>query len=361
MDNNCYISPISVDETDKKDFCNSNNHKLEQLPSYADKRIDIPYNTLEEYRGYQERFNYSVFSHILTKNASDRLKIKFTQADILNLYRICRANTCDNISLLSSLCNEVITNLVEQIVSQIPKERFQLTFESKDDSNIQDIQLKDKYFVRLDYCSPKDSRLYKSGIGPFTKITDIIYSIISSQRCFHCIAGLVARMSNNKSRDTYLWLLKWDDSIKTENEFRCFVLNDKITAMSQYRWFENFNWFDDPKKKNLLIPIVNKAQELIDNCIKGKVGKDMKHYVMDIHIVAIDDYDDCEVELIELNPFGAMYGSGTCLFHWIRDYDQLYGISRKQDKGKHKIEIRVIGTTSKPKSLNDGWHAVFTF
>jgi hypothetical protein len=31
-----------------------------------------------------------------------------------------------------------------------------------------------------------------------------------------------------------------------------------------------------------------------------------------------------DVELIELNAFGALTGRGSCLFHWIRDFNQLY-------------------------------------
>ena len=33
-----------------------------------------------------------------------------------------------------------------------------------------------------------------------------------------------------------------------------------------------------------------------------------------------------EVQLVELNCFGAMSGCGSCIFHWIRDAGMLYGI-----------------------------------
>ncbi|KAH6028547.1 hypothetical protein HBI54_229090 [Parastagonospora nodorum] len=36
--------------------------------------------------------------------------------------------------------------------------------------------------------------------------------------------------------------------------------------------------------------------------------------------------DDGSVQLVELNPFGAMSGCGACLFNWIIDARMLYGL-----------------------------------
>ena len=41
-----------------------------------------------------------------------------------------------------------------------------------------------------------------------------------------------------------------------------------------------------------------------------------------------------EMQLVEVNPFGAMSGCGSCLFHWIRDAKTLYG-------RKEGIEVRL--------------------
>ena len=41
-----------------------------------------------------------------------------------------------------------------------------------------------------------------------------------------------------------------------------------------------------------------------------------------------------EVQLVKVNPFGAMSGCGSCLFHWIRDAEVLYGV-------REECEIRV--------------------
>jgi len=38
---------------------------------------------------------------------------------------------------------------------------------------------------------------------------------------------------------------------------------------------------------------------------------------------------DVEMQFVEINPFGAVSGCGSCLFHWIRDAEQLYGLTGK--------------------------------
>lgn len=48
-----------------------------------------------------------------------------------------------------------------------------------------------------------------------------------------------------------------------------------------------------------------------------------------------DGKQSYEVQLVELNPFGATTGCGSALFHWIRDAKMLYGLE------KEDVEIRV--------------------
>ena len=54
--------------------------------------------------------------------------------------------------------------------------------------------------------------------------------------------------------------------------------------------------------------------------------------VMDVII----DYESLKCNIVEFNPFGAQLKTGSSLFHWINDYNQLHG------KNKKKIEVRLI-------------------
>ena len=49
-----------------------------------------------------------------------------------------------------------------------------------------------------------------------------------------------------------------------------------------------------------------------------------------------------DVQLIEFNAFGAQMASGSALFHWLRDYNVLYGMN-----GDNYIEVRVTSTNVK--------------
>jgi len=37
---------------------------------------------------------------------------------------------------------------------------------------------------------------------------------------------------------------------------------------------------------------------------------------------------EIEIQLIELNPFGALSGCGGCLFNWIQDAELMYGLKK---------------------------------
>jgi hypothetical protein len=36
------------------------------------------------------------------------------------------------------------------------------------------------------------------------------------------------------------------------------------------------------------------------------------------------------VQLVEINPFGALSGCGACLFNWVMDRKVLYGLEKAQ-------------------------------
>jgi hypothetical protein len=54
---------------------------------------------------------------------------------------------------------------------------------------------------------------------------------------------------------------------------------------------------------------------------------------------------DLSVELIELNSYGAQMAAGSCLFHWLKDYDQLYGLSITEGE-RREVEFWVVRPTS---------------
>lgn len=106
-----------------------------------------------------------------------------------------------------------------------------------------------------------------------------------------------------------IYLLPWLE-MDYDKEFRVFVYNNEITALSAQHLYSVNEWLTKMTKKEqeqLVNKIIKYHREHIkDNMIY------MKDYVMDL------------AYFIEANSFGSNYASGSALFHWLDDHDMLH-------------------------------------
>jgi len=163
-----------------------------------------------------------------------------------------------------------------------------------------------QYFIRSNRVSLKEG---KHGIGPYTTFKNVIESMVSTTNGHSCI----------KEYDTEctIYLMKWLDNLDRDKEFRIFVYKNRITAISQQNLYKRNEWLSSLTNENikeLTVKIIN----YFDNNIKNK----MKHesYVMDFALIEPNE----RPYFIEPNSFGKEYASGSSLFGWINDYDELY-------------------------------------
>ena len=125
---------------------------------------------------------------------------------------------------------------------------------------------------------------------------------------------------------------KWDNRIRDDLEFRCFIYNKKLRAISQYNHYCYFKELGD--NELFVDAIKEKIEKYFYENIVDKVP--YFDYVIDIGIIVINkDKDESNFELecivIELNPYATSTGAG--LYNWGNDEKQLkYGT---------EIEIRV--------------------
>lgn len=180
-----------------------------------------------------------------------------------------------------------------------------------------------QYFVRTDDVSLKTG-IY--GAGPYSDLKSIVISIITSSHDH----SPVSCIKENKMK---LYLLPWMN-IDMSKEFRVFVCNDKITCISQQRWYEEnkfLNNFQVEEREIIIISIINK----IESYFKSKIVKEIIH----IHNYTIDIcfLDDDLLYFIEINPFGKEYCAGSSLFHWIIDEEILYDKNNEE-----KIYFRYV-------------------
>ncbi|KAH5830456.1 hypothetical protein HBI94_042160 [Parastagonospora nodorum] len=144
---------------------------------------------------------------------------------------------------------------------------------------------KQRWFIRLDQMSPKDSPL--GGDRPSTTIQEVITKIASSMRAYGNLQWATQaeeRPWGENRANVQLILNPWNDKMDPAREFRVFVPPPFGAQRKRWRLPYQCDHFD----------------------------------------VVLQD--DGSVQLVELNPFGAMSGCGACLFNWIIDARMLYGL-----------------------------------
>ena len=165
------------------------------------------------------------------------------------------------------------------------------------------------YFFRMNRCSPKDA-FYGCHIWSGS---DIIKTMVSSERCHKNLKWydqeyIILKPWNNKYEDRKQW------------EFRCFCYNGKLTAISQYKWHESFDW--SMVSLSDWDTIVNNISDFY-----------MKHNKFSDCVIDVYVDPNYKIELVEFNSFGMELASGSALFEWKQDSDILYG--------NENVEIRI--------------------
>ena len=160
------------------------------------------------------------------------------------------------------------------------------------------------YFVRTENVSLKYGQ-HKT--GPYYNMRQIIESVVS------CIDGHKPLYEN--TTDLTIYLLDWVN-VDDYNEFRVFVNDNKITAVSQQNLYNVYDKLDNQQE------LINKLK-LITNYFDENIRPVITHmssYSYDFAII-----NNKIPYFIECNSFGKEYAAGSALFHWLLDENILYG------------------------------------
>jgi hypothetical protein len=162
-----------------------------------------------------------------------------------------------------------------------------------------------EYFVRAENVSFKYGEFKE---GPYTDFKSVIKSMLS------CIHGHTPIYKDTTQINLYF--LPWIN-INKKQEFRVFVFNNKITAISQQNLYERL--YDDISDESFE-QLANYFVKIIHNYfyeeIINKINIDSFSY--DFAIL-----DNGKAYFIEPNSFGKEYAAGSSLFDWINDNDIL--------------------------------------
>lgn len=272
--------------------CNSNNHSREEIWNVLN--LDLPEITAEEYAAELELTNKNRWNHLVDP---DWLVIPFTMAECRLLQAAAR---------IGYQTGKRPGLYIEEL--QALEDRIEAILEPTDG----------KYFIRTNRHSPKDG-IY--GIGPMTNAKMMVTALSTSM---HIHKSMAAALKYDQPEVLYInpWKETWADA--TSSEYRIFILNGKITAISQYTWFENFNLKDTIAEIGVrLISFVTSLLPKIDWIPNSTL-------IVDAIVVAD------RVELVELSPFGLQLASGSCCYHWLTDYVKIYN-------SENTIYVRYVG------------------
>jgi len=174
-------------------------------------------------------------------------------------------------------------------------------------------------FLRTDTVSFKSG---KYGIGPYHSTAEMLMSMCTCKTTHNPLHRMQV---GDKFK---IYVLPWK-KISPDLEFRVFIHNKKVVAISQQHIYEVlFTEKDFPER--------------IENIVKIIVGyfDTIKHYpcfpenfTIDLALIRHGNFSqrknssrkNLSPYFIEMNGFGADYPAGSALFHWRRDEDILLG------------------------------------
>ena len=161
-------------------------------------------------------------------------------------------------------------------------------------------------FIRSETVSLKYGQY---GAGPYSDFKKVLMSMASS------MWGHEVFQDDEPYYRIYLfpWL-----AMEKDKEFRIFVHNNSITAISQQHIYSVNDWLNTLEDSEIVSVVGEKILEFFRTNIRSKLEW-LHDYVMDLSIL-----ETGEPYFIEVNPFGGDYTSGSALFHWSIDHDTLY-------------------------------------
>lgn len=194
------------------------------------------------------------------------------------------------------------------------KSAFQLCSQTRRFSRLYDEELaatcekytfpEGRWFIRTERVSLKSGC---HGCGPYTSMEMVLQSMVTCIRGHQCFW--------DDDVECKLYLLKWLD-FDPEKEFRIFVYNNRITAMSIQNIYSVNEWLNGLTDTDIRC-IVSDIHGFFNESVKDKMTY-MSSYTMDLAILPGGEF-----YFIEPNSFGKEYSAGSALYHWIHDSDTL--------------------------------------
>lgn len=204
------------------------------------------------------------------------------------------------------------------------------------------LNFRDGLWCKLDKASPRDG---VGGVAPLRSACEVVRRLVTSLRARNAIVASLDELSLEKGdrrKGVDIFFLPWNKEMRTENEYRIFCKpGGEITGVSQYKWFAP-SVLPRPGQglEEIVERIMKNIKRIHGDILRSLDGRDEMDGLLLRQGFSFDilwKEQEGKCLLIELNGFGATSGTGSCLFHWIRDRDVLYAVG----DGERKVEFRI--------------------
>lgn len=164
--------------------------------------------------------------------------------------------------------------------------------------------LEGMWFFRFDSNSPKDGY----GEYPVFNPKQVINMIETSDRAYKAL----------KRSDRTLYFVKYEMDWDIAREFRVFIYQRRVTAISQYSTYNEgiLSRCNDTDVINISKKLCQQLENTV-NRVCDHIGTD--NIVADVYLKP-----DGIIKIIEFNSFGYWLAAGSALFHWLNDKNKLY-------------------------------------
>ncbi|KAI4595685.1 hypothetical protein KJ359_006675 [Pestalotiopsis sp. 9143b] len=182
-------------------------------------------------------------------------------------------------------------------------------------------------FMRLDACSAKDGARRDPDKASLDSPQDVLHLLVTSTRARNAMVA-----SLDRGAPIVVYFLPFDARMGSANEYRVFCPpgGKKVSAISQYQWHKPWKLENEhldfvfghirrvhTKTQMIRLHIIEELQagnEMDDLLLK-------QGFTFDVWF----DNSTGGCELVELNVFGVRSACGSCLFHWVKDWEILSG------------------------------------
>jgi hypothetical protein len=153
-------------------------------------------------------------------------------------------------------------------------------------------QSKNSWFVRLSTRSIKDS-FYQQKPIPLESSLEILERLLNSKKAFIDI-----RLCLEHDMPISLFLVEWDHNMNIHHEFRCFVRNGHLIAISQYDLYNDLD-FMEYEIPNLVRLIKHKIHD-----VQMEINNHFGFFVIDLLVLRNKKTNNVDkVDVIEINPY----------------------------------------------------------